>query len=119
MGIDVIRRSCTRDDVVCLCLGEYPQNCELVCYRGKQAMSVWIDLGRDTCQISMPHEEKRTDVIQFETQMLACFADVCFLFLCLPFYLGVRLRVVGGVVLSEPCSLPCLDPDVVVCTAET
>ena len=47
MGIDVVRRSCAGDGVVCLCSGKYPQNCELVCYRGKQAMSVWGDLERE------------------------------------------------------------------------
>ena len=53
MGIDVVRRSCAGDGVVCLFSGKYPQDRELVCYRGKQAVSIWIDLERDTRQISI------------------------------------------------------------------
>ena len=58
MGIDVIRCGCACDDVVCLRSGEYSQNRELVCDRGKQTMPVWCDLETDSYQIILPRRGK-------------------------------------------------------------
>ena len=119
MGIDVICRSYTRDGVGCLCSGNYSQTRELVCDRGKQTVSIWRDLGTDIRQVGAPYDEKgRTDIIQFETKKFACPTNAFFLFPCLPFYLGIQLRVVGRMVLSELCSFSRLENDVLVCVTE-
>lgn len=70
-------------------------------------MTVRVDLERDQSD-QQPHEETCADVMQFEAQKFAHLADGFFLFLCLPFYLGIHLRVVLRVVLNNVCRFPCL-----------
>lgn len=119
MGIDVICRSYTRDGVGCLCSGNYSQNRELVCDRGKQTMSIWRDLGTDIRQVSAPYDEKgQTDIIQFEIKKFACPTNVFSLFPCLSFYLSIQLRVVWRMVLSELRSFSRLESGVLVCVTE-
>lgn len=67
MGIDVIRCGCAGDGVVCLCSGKYPQNRELVCYCGKQTMSIRNDLvGEILVGSAYRASEDCTYIIQFE-----------------------------------------------------
>ena len=82
-------------------------------------MTIWGDLEADTRQISALHEKGRTDVIQFETKKFACPADIFFLFPCLFFNLGIKLRVVWRAVLNELCRFSRLENYVLVWATES